>query len=110
MKCTTMPRVFLGNKTTIMKAKVFNDLVDEVSDIFGVSKEDVFTKTKKRRVVEARYALYYMCERKKMPLIYIQEFMGDNGYSIDHPTVIYGIKRVKDKIRRDPDYKTYIKR
>jgi len=105
-----MPRKLLGNKPIKMKVKIFNELVDEVSEMFNVSNKELFTKTKKRRVVEARYALYYMCHRKKMPIIYIQEFMNHNGYKIDHPTVIYGIKTVKQKIKTDPDYKEYVKR
>jgi len=93
-----------------MKSKVFNELVDEVSELFDVSRNEIFKKTKKRRVVSARYALYYMCYKSKMPIVYIQEFMEDNRYSIDHPTIIYGIKSVTKRIKTDPDYKKYVKR
>ena len=101
----TSLRYSLSQTQVQMKTRVFNELVEEVTSLFDVSEEELFTKTKKRRIVEARYALYYMCHKRKMPIIYIQEFMGDNGYSIEHPTVIYGIKQISKRVRTDPDYK-----
>jgi chromosomal replication initiation ATPase DnaA len=39
-----------------------------------------------------------------MQITYIQKFMGENGYKIEHSTVIYGIQSVDKKITEDRDY------
>jgi hypothetical protein len=34
--------------------------------------------------------------------------MEDNGYKISHSSIIHGIKQVKDRAKKDSDYKTII--
>ena len=87
-----------------MKQDVFNQYVDRVCELFSVNKQDLFTKSKKRNVVDARHLIYYLCFKRPMQITYIQKFMGENGYKIEHSTVIYGIQSVDKKITEDRDY------
>lgn len=87
-----------------MKFDVFNSYVTEVSNLFGIDEELLFTKTKQRDVVDARHMLYYLCKNRPMRIVYIQEYMLERGYKINHSSVIHGINQVKKRRRKDKDY------
>ena len=92
-----------------MKSDIFSQYVDRVGELFQISRTDVFTKSKKREFVDARYMIYYLCFKRPMAISYIQKFMADNGYSIPHSSIIYGISTVTKRIEQDQDYKQVIK-
>ena len=87
-----------------MKRNIFNAYVTEVCARFAVSEEMLFTKTKKRDIVDARQLLYYLCSLRPMSITYIQKYMGDRGYVINHSSIIHGIRIVKEKMVNDKDY------
>jgi chromosomal replication initiation ATPase DnaA len=92
-----------------MKLNIFNDYTKQCADLFGISEELLFTKSKRRDVVDSRYLLYYMCSIRPMKVVYIQEYMFSRGYIINHSNIIYGINQVKKKMTEDADYRTVIK-
>jgi len=92
-----------------MKQDVFNQYVDRIIDLFGITKEELFSKSKRRDIVDARYLLYYLCFKRPMNISYIQKFMGSNGYTIQHSSVIHGINDVEVKAKEDSDYAQTIK-
>ena len=92
-----------------MKQEVFNQYVDKVSKLFNVKKEELFSKSKKREIVDARQLLYYLCNTRYIGVSYIQKYMKENGYDIHHPSIINGIKRVSDKTKEDGDYVSVIR-
>jgi len=92
-----------------MKQDVFNQYVDKVTELFRIDKETLFSKIKKREAVDARYLLYYLCYHRPMQISYIEKFMAENGYLIQHSTVIRGISVVEDKVNNDKDYETIVK-
>ena len=87
-----------------MKQDVFNQYVERVSDLFNIKKEDLFSKSKKRELVDARHLLYYLCHQRPMRINYIQKFMNENGYNIQHSSIIHGINVVSERIKSDNDY------
>jgi len=91
-----------------MKRDIFEDYVDRVSSRFDIPRERLFTKDKSRDVVDARHMLYYLCSERPMTNTYIKQYMGENGYHIDLPSIGHGIKRVEYHISQDPDYITLI--
>ena len=92
-----------------MKQNIFNTYVSEVCKIFNVKKKMLFTKTKKRDVVDARQLLYWLCRRRPMNIVYIKEYMLENGYDISHSVIHYGIAVVEQKVSNDADYVETIK-
>lgn len=88
-----------------MKEAVFNSYVRKVTSIFNISQEELFSKSKKRVLVDARHLLYYLCAKRPMQIRYIQDYMSANGYDVGHSTIIHGIAQVKDKVEQDVDYK-----
>ena len=39
---------------------------------------------------------------------YIKQYMGENGYNIDLPSIGHGVRKVEQNINQDPDYITLI--
>ena len=87
-----------------MKHDVFNQYVERVSDLFGISKDEIFSKSKKRELVDARHLVYYLCSKRPMQVTYIQKYMNEAGYDIKHSSIIHGISAVEQKIAEDKDY------
>jgi chromosomal replication initiation ATPase DnaA len=92
-----------------MKHDVFNQYVDRVADLFELDKSEIFSKSKKREFVDARHLIYYLCAKRPMQLTYIQKYMNENGYVIQHSSIIHGIASVKEKIKLDKDYASVVK-
>ena len=99
----------LSNQKRVMKHDVFNQYVERVSDLFGLSKEDIFSKSKKREFVDARHLVYYLCAKRPMQITYIQKYMKEAGYEIRHSSIIHGISEVDKKMAEDKDYVSIVK-
>lgn len=92
-----------------MKHDVFNQYVERVSDLFGVSRDEMFSKSKKRECVDARHLVYYLCNKRPMQITYIQKYMREAGYEIKHSSIIYGIASVEQRMEEDRDYVSIVK-
>lgn len=92
-----------------MKQDVFNQYVERISHLFNVSEEELFSKSKKRELVDARHLLYYLCSQRPMRINYIQKYMNDKGYVIQHSSIIHGIKVIEEKLKNDNDYVSIVK-
>tara|TARA_R110001632_G_scaffold50941_1_gene126891 strand:- start:22221 stop:22517 length:297 start_codon:yes stop_codon:yes gene_type:complete len=93
-----------------MKKKIFEKYVIEVSKQFAIDPSSIFTKDKRRDIADARHLLYYLCFVRPMSKVYIQEYMSDNGYDINHSSIIHGIKVVEGKLKKDQDYISAVKK
>jgi chromosomal replication initiation ATPase DnaA len=92
-----------------MKEEVFNQYVQKITKLFGVTKDELFLKSSKRNIVDARQLLYYLCFNRQMQIVIIKDFMRKNGYNIDYPSVVNGIHKVDQKIKEDRDYQSIVK-
>jgi chromosomal replication initiation ATPase DnaA len=92
-----------------MKSDVFNQYVDRVTELFKIEKAELFTKSKKQELVDARHLLYYLCVNRPMKLIYIEKYMAENGYNIKHNSIIHGVNSVESKLADDEDLASVIK-
>jgi len=87
-----------------MKKDIFENYVKLICEMFGIEKAELFTKNKRRDLVDARHMLYYMCFNRKLQVTHIKHYMNDNGYYVQHPTVLHGIKEIQKKMVDDYDY------
>ncbi len=92
-----------------MKADIFYQYVDKITELFRISREDLFSRSKRRDLVDARHLLYYLCFKRPMSLAYIQRFMKENGYNTQHSSVIHGINTVQSRVKDDSDYMQVVK-
>jgi len=87
-----------------MKVKIFNQYATKVAKLFDISEEELFTKSKRRDIVDARQLLYYACHKRPMPIVYIQAYLLKRGYKIGHTSILHGINAVDNRIVNDSDY------
>ena len=87
-----------------MKSDIFKSYAKQVCLIFSIDEETLFTKSKRRDIADARHLLYYLCSIRPMRPVYIQEYMSENGYLINHSSIHHGIQVVKEKMETDIDY------
>lgn len=93
-----------------MKKEIFLQYVNAVIDIWDVDRDEFFSGSKKKDVVEARQMMYYLCSKRNMRLTNIQKFMAEEGYDPNHGSIHRGIKSITKKINSDPDYKVVTER
>lgn len=92
-----------------MKKDVFNQYLDKICKMFYLKPDEVFTKTKKRSIVDARQLLFYLCVRKGIQLHYIIDWCGEHGYKLNYSSLISGMRHMEKKIAEDRDYISIIK-
>ena len=92
-----------------MKQEIFDSYAQKIAEVFNLKVEDLFVKSKKRDVVDARQLLYYACSKSRMRVVYIQEFMKRNGYDIGHTSILHGISVAAERAKSDKDYKKVVK-
>ena len=93
-----------------MKRNIFNEYVEQVIELYGITKGELFQKSKVREIVDARHVLYYLCYNRPMKLKYIQKYMSEAGDDIGHSSVLHGIQAVTNLIQSDEDYKYLLTR
>ena len=91
-----------------MKRKIFDKYIDLVGDVLEISKEDIFTKTRKRENVEARDLLFYLCSQRNMRGNFILERCKENGLDLDDSQISRGKSKIEDLIKSDPDWKELV--
>ena len=92
-----------------MKKDIFDSYAKAIASQFHLTLDQMFDKTKKREIVDARQMLYYLCMERPIRISYIQRFMEEQGHSVAHSTIIHGYKRAKEMIDQDKDFKHVVK-
>jgi len=87
-----------------MKQEIFKMYADRIQKLFDITEEQLYSKSKKRDLVDARFLLYYLCYIRPMQINYIQKYMTESGYKIEHSSIIHGISIIQDRIKTDKDY------
>jgi chromosomal replication initiation ATPase DnaA len=70
--------------------RILTSLLNEVSEVMGVSHNDMFTVSRKRNVTYAR-AMFCFVARRNLDAYFTLQELGD-VFMIDYSTVIHGIK------------------
>ena len=60
-----------------------------------IKKKDIFLNTRFHPVVRARHHFYFLLHEAGFKTSEIQRYCERYGYPVDHPTVLYGIKKMK---------------
>jgi len=92
------------DKNNDMKREIFNEYASRITKVFGITEDSLFSKSKHRDIVDARYMLHYLCFKRPMNINTIMEYMSDSGYPMSYSNIQYGIDVMKRKIRRDKDF------
>ncbi len=91
-----------------MKRKIFDEYVEIVENALEITKDDIFTKTRKRENVEARDLLFYLCSQRNMRGNFILDRCKENGLELDDSQITRGKAKMEELISSDPDWKQLI--
>lgn len=91
-----------------MKGKIFNYYASQIAETFNLNEGELFEKSKRREVVDARHMLYYACSQRPMRVVYIQHYMKERGYEIGHSSILYGIEMAGRRNHEDRDYSRFV--
>ena len=91
-----------------MKRKIFDKYVEVVEDALEISKDDIFTKTRKRENVEARDLLFYLCSQRNMRGNFILDRCREYGLDLDDSQITRGKAKMEELINSDPDWLSLI--
>lgn len=88
-----------------MKKDIFDAYADAIANKFHLTIGEMFTKSRKREIVEARQMLYFLAKERPIRLSYIKRFMEENGLPVQYSTIMHGYNKAKNYVDNDPDYK-----
>jgi chromosomal replication initiation ATPase DnaA len=92
-----------------MKTEIFNEYTEKLLNVFDITRDEMFSKSKRRDLVDARQTLYYACSKRPMRVVYIQKYMKESGYDVGHTTILHGIKEIEKRVKSDKDYADLLK-
>ena len=58
-----------------MKRDIFDVYATAIAKKFHITLDDMFTKNRRRDIVDARQLLYYLCMERPIRVSYIKRFM-----------------------------------
>ncbi len=93
----------------MIKLDKFNKNVSYILENMGLSKSELFKTSKKQTIVDARQILFYVCKQDGMSISYIQKYLKDNGFDVEHSTIIHGINKITGLVQKDKDLKQFVK-
>ena len=93
-----------------MKEYIYKQYLNNILDHLEINLNDLLNKTKERRITEARYMLYYLCNQRGMSNSDIQSYMNTQGFEVPLNNIQYGIERMNDIITNDSDYKHIVRK
>lgn len=93
-----------------MKEYIFKQYLDNILNHLGITLDELLDETKERRITEARYMLYYMCQKRGMQNAEIQSYMKTQGFDVALSTMQRGVEKAKEIIDNDSDYKYIVRK
>ena len=102
-----MARRIVGKATrqTEQKTITINQIIDKVCDHYGMQTSLLFSKTRKREIVQARQlAMYLAKEHTDNSLSKIGKMIGNK----DHATVLHACRTVKGQIEIDKNFRAEV--
>ena len=86
-----------------MKKDIFDSYAQAIAKQFHLTLDQMFTKTKRREMVDARQMLYYLCMERPIRISYIQRFLETYNFKVTHSTIIHGYNKAKESMKNDTD-------
>ena len=88
-----------------MKEFIFKQYVNNICNHMGLNTSELFEKSRKAEIVEARQILFYLChEKRKMGYSEIKKYTDNVGFDQDVSNISYHVDSFKVKLEKDPDY------
>ena len=87
-----------------MKHEIFNQYVAKIAKLYRVEESELFVRSRKQEMVDARHMLFYLCVSRPIPAYSIKTYMAERGLSIQQSAITNGIRKIEKNISEDADY------
>ena len=87
----------------------FNYYAEVIASEMNIETQDIFTRLKRRHLVDSRQVLFYLCSKSQINVSYIQKFMEENGLHMEHSTIIHGINRIDGLLSTNTPLQDFVK-
>ena len=91
-----------------MNHQLFTTLVELVSHFTQVDEDELFSKSRKKALVDARYMIIYIARQLDIRLIYIQRYFKLKGFELHYTTLFHACKRVEQDKEKDEYVQEFI--
>ena len=89
------------NERKFLRLSFFDDVVDVVAESFTITREQLFSKSKKPIVVDARRSVMFICYINSMPISYIKNLMASNGFDPKSDTIKRSLAYMEARMAKD---------
>jgi chromosomal replication initiation ATPase DnaA len=93
-----------------MKKAIFDKYAKEVAEHFRIKESDLWTKSKKTDITNARYLLFYLCFKRDIIQQKIIDYCEEYGLKVLRSTLTHALKKMEDRVQTDSDYYAIVKR
>jgi chromosomal replication initiation ATPase DnaA len=87
-----------------MKHEIFNQYVAKIAKLYRVEEKEMFVRSRKQEMVDARHMLFYLCLSRPIPAYSIKNYMAERGLSIQQSAINNGVRKIEKNISEDSDY------
>jgi len=87
----------------------FNYYAEVIASEMNIETQEIFTRLKRRHLVDSRQVLFYLCSKSQINVSYIQKFMEENGLHMEHSTIIHGINRIDGLLSTNKPMQDFVK-
>jgi len=87
-----------------MKRHLFDSIVNQLINKYGITKEELYEKTKDHSIVNTRYLLFYICSKRNITVASMRKLLKSDGFDMTYSTILKGISAMKERIKEDQDY------
>jgi len=84
-----------------MNPKLFTAIVELVSEFTSLNETEIFSKSRKKALVDARYLIIYIARQLDIKLVYIQRFFALKGFELHYTTLFHASNRIEQDIKDD---------
>lgn len=84
-----------------MNRKLFSAIVELVGEFTQLDETEIFSKSRKQTLVDARYLIIFISRQLDIKLIYIQRFFKLKGFKLHYTTLFHASKRIEAEIKED---------
>lgn len=87
-----------------MKQDIFNQYVSKIAKLYRVEESEMFVRSRKQEMVDARHMLFYLCVSRPMAPYLIKSYMAERGLPIQQSAINNGVRKIEKNIAEDADY------
>ncbi|MGC8819729.1 MAG: chromosomal replication initiator protein DnaA [Fervidobacterium sp.] len=93
-------------KDILVEERRDEDIIDIIANSVGVTKDDLFSNKKDKKIVAARQlAMYILSNRYQMSARKIANMFGKS-----HPAILSSLKTMQEKVQKDPEVQKMLKK